>query len=285
MPSANMISTVPPPVAISGSWPSARRIGARQHQQAKEAADHRAVEKPQAPDPTAFRQPSGPIGLRRNHHGAHHQADPDQEERQVRRDRDAVVVGQLLGRHATAHHRVDRGHHQKTGPGEHDRPGPQGALDVLAQRQIGAARRGGQSHRERAPLNGCRTMPRGHRAGKRSRRGGARSLQAVGGFGQDLELGSGEVTAEQAEAAVGRGEQALRVDVVERRAQPVAHLLDLLDPAPRDRDHAKNDLLAGEALEQGEIALPVRVLDRHRIDRDLIEHSRKIEYAAFGAFG
>jgi hypothetical protein len=60
----------------------------------------------------------------------------------------------------------------------------------------------------------------------------------VGGAGEDLELLSGEVAAEQAEAAVRRGEQAMRIDVVERGLEPIAHLVQLLDPAAGDRDHA-----------------------------------------------
>ena len=58
---------------------------------------------------------------------------------------------------------------------------------------------------------------------------------------------------------------------LERGAQAVAHLLDLLDPAARDRDHAEDHLGAGKALQQGEIVRPVRVLDRDRVDRDLVE--------------
>jgi hypothetical protein len=70
----------------------------------------------------------------------------------VRRDRDAVV-GELRGRDAAAHHGVDRDHDQEAGARQHDRPGEaQGAQDMLAQRQVGAARRGGQGHHRQSPL-------------------------------------------------------------------------------------------------------------------------------------
>ena len=90
----------------------------------------------------------------------------------------------------------------------------------------------------------------------------------MGGGGEVAELGHRELAAEQAEAAIGRGDQSFGVDVFQRHGQPLADLGHGFHPAIGDRDGAEDYRGVAKPRQQfGQVVLAMRILQA-----DLMEH-------------
>ena len=75
------------------------------------------------------------------------------------------------------------------------------------------------------------------------------TLKRTGGGAHVFELGHGEVAAEQSEAAIGCGDQAIDVDMVQRLAQAFADIVNRFDLTFGNSDNSENDLRRRQALE------------------------------------
>ena len=95
MPRANMASARPPPAARLGPCPSHSRT-------ARDTERHE-------PDGTTLGRLAGAVGLGGQHDRADQKADPDDQQRDVRRQADGVV-GQRLGARPAGHDAVHRDH-------------------------------------------------------------------------------------------------------------------------------------------------------------------------------
>ena len=77
----------------------------------------------------------------------------------------------------------------------------------------------------------------------------------------------------------GGGDQAARIDVAKRTAEPLGDLVGAFHPAPGDGHHSEDDRRAAKAFEQRQVVRPVGVFNADRVDGRLVHRFGQPEVA------